>query len=35
MKHLVLTLALLPSLVFDHNFKDGNPVPMVYVSDKR
>ena len=34
MKHLVLTLALLPSLVFAHNFKDGNPVPLVNVSDK-
>ena len=34
MKHLVLTLALLPSLVFAHNIKDGNPVPLVNVSDK-
>ncbi|ELM3616240.1 TPA: YtfJ family protein [Aeromonas sobria] len=34
MKHLVLTLALLPSLVFAHNIKDGNPVPLVNVSDQ-
>ncbi|MGL4932092.1 MAG: YtfJ family protein, partial [Aeromonas sp.] len=34
MKHLVLSLALLPALVFAHNFKDGNPVPLVNVSDK-
>ncbi|MGY3916757.1 YtfJ family protein [Aeromonas australiensis] len=34
MKHLVLTLALLPSLVFAHNVKDGSPVPLVNVADK-
>ncbi|TNI78897.1 YtfJ family protein [Aeromonas sobria] len=34
MKHLVLTLALLPSLVFAHNIKDGNPVPLVNVNDQ-
>ena len=34
MKHLVLTLALLPSLVFAHNVKDGNLVPLVNISDK-
>jgi YtfJ family uncharacterized protein len=27
-------LALLPSLVFAHNIKDGNPVPLVNVSDQ-
>ncbi|MCF3096227.1 YtfJ family protein [Aeromonas australiensis] len=34
MKHLVLTLALLPSLVFAHTVKDGSPVPPVNVADK-
>ena len=34
MKHLVLTLALLPCLAFASNIKEANPVPLVNISDK-
>ena len=34
MKHLVLSLALLPVLAFAHTIKEANPVPPVTVSDK-
>ena len=34
MKHLVLTLALLPTLVMAHNIKESTQVPLVNISDK-
>lgn len=34
MKHLVLTLALLPCLAFAHNIKEASQVPLVNISDK-
>ncbi|MGL6231287.1 YtfJ family protein [Aeromonas rivipollensis] len=34
MKHLVLTLALLPTLVLAHNIKESAQVPLVNIGDK-
>ena len=34
MKHLVLTLALLPTLVLAHNIKESTQVPLVNIGDK-
>ena len=34
MKHLVLTLALLPTLALAHNIKESAQVPLVNISDK-
>lgn len=34
MKHLVLTLALLPTLVMAHNIKESAQIPLVNISDK-
>ena len=34
MKHLVLTLALLPTLVMAHNIKESAQVPLVNIGDK-
>ena len=33
MKHLVLTLALLPTLVLAHNIKESTQVPLVNIGD--
>ncbi|EOD55681.1 YtfJ family protein [Aeromonas molluscorum] len=34
MKHLVLTLALLPTLALAHNLKEAAPVPLVQIADQ-
>ncbi|MCS3457387.1 YtfJ family protein [Aeromonas rivuli] len=34
MKHLVLTLALLPTLALAHNLKEATPVPLVQIAEQ-